>query len=106
MTDALHEGNLRMEAIEGDIRELSQDLKPLMKLYHAVVGASVLVVMLVSLVVFIYQGDRESNKALTDAVYKQGIVIEKLIASHQELEKDTTKEFQRMEKAMERLHIK
>lgn len=97
VSDALEEGNKRMEKIE-------EDLRPVKNLYHTVVGASMIGTALVGLLIFIYVNDRETIKTLSESVQRQGLVLEKMIQSHQELEKDTTKEFQRFEKTLEKLH--
>lgn len=97
--ERLREGNERMARIE-------EDLRPLKNLYHAVVGASVLGTCLVALILFIYSNDRSTLQNLGEAVQRQGVVLEKLIAAHQELEKDTVKEFTRIEKTIEALHRK
>lgn len=93
--ERLREGNERMARIE-------EDLRPLKNLYHAVIGASTLGVAFIGLVVYIYNADRDSIKALADSVQKQGVVLEKLIQSHNELEKDTVKEFQRIERILDK----
>lgn len=102
MSEALEEGNKRMAAIEND-------LKPLLKLYHAVLGAGTVLFLVGILATYIYQGDREQAAQQTKAmqiisenVAKQGTVIEKLILRHEELEKDTGKSIDRIEKQLER----
>jgi hypothetical protein len=102
VSEALSEGNKRMAAIE-------TDLKPLLKLYHAVLGAGAVLGFVAILLTFIYQGDREQAaatsqavKTVTEAVAKQGVVLEKLILRHEELEKDTDKAIERIEKKMEK----
>lgn len=95
LNDRLAEGNNRMATIETDLR-------PLKNLYHAVVGASILGTALITLVLFIYQNDREVIKLVGEAVQKQGIVLERMMIRHEELEKDTQKEFLRIEKALEK----
>ena len=101
--DALHEGNIRMGNIEANIVELTTDLKPLKALYHAVVGAGSVVAVLIALLVFIYNQDRDAIMKIADTISKHGVAIEKMIQSHAELEKDTTKEFQRIERALEKV---
>jgi hypothetical protein len=100
--DALHEGNIRMGNIERDISELATDLKPLLKLYHAVMGAAALGAMFIALLIFIYNQDRDAIKVLGESVQKHSIILEKMIARHEEFERDTQKEFGRIEKALEK----
>ncbi len=100
--DALHEGNIRMGNIEMDLKELAQDLKPLLRLYHAFLGASAVMFLVATLLVFIYQADRKLVIDLADAVQKQGLVIERLITKHEEFRQDTAKELGRHEKALEK----
>lgn len=99
---ALEEGNKRMAAIE-------TDLKPLLKLYHAVLGAGTVLFLVGILAAYIYQGDRETAaqqtramQTISENVAKQGTVLEKLILRHEELERDTVKEFGRIEKQLEK----
>lgn len=113
MNDALHEGNLRMGSIEASVGDLSNDMKPLKALYNAVVGASAIGTIAVALLLYIYTGaqdrlaeDRSNIKSLAESVQKHTVILEKVVMSHQELEKDTTKEFQRIEKVLERLPMK
>ncbi len=90
-------GEARMERIE-------EDLRPLNKMYWAVMGSTVVGTALIGLLIFIYQNDRSDVKAMQDAIYKQGTNIEKLIQSHQELEKDMRREFTRIDKEIDRNH--
>ena len=93
------EGEDRMNRIE-------QDLRPLNKIYHAMIGAGTVGGLLIAGLIFVYQEDRGTLRNMVDVVYKQGTALEKLLARHEELERDTAKEFQRVEKAIERLHAK
>ena len=108
--DALHEGNLRMGNIEENISELSSDMKPLKALYNAVLGASAIGTVAVALLIYIYTGaqdrlaeDRATIKSLAQSVHAHTVIIERMVQSHQELEKDSAKEFQRIEKILERV---
>ena len=104
--DALHEGNIRMGNIEGELKELATDLKPLLKLYHAVMGATTLDAFFVGLLIFIYSNDRESIKKIGEAVQTQGMALEKLIQKHEVFETDTTKEISRIERVLEKMERK
>ena len=107
--DALHEGNLRMGRIEGNIAELAEDLKPLKAIYNAVIGAGGIGLMAIGLLLYIYTGDmgrvtedRQALKALSESVLRQGVAIEKLILKHEELERDTVKDLDRIHKQLEK----
>lgn len=108
--DALHEGNVRMGNIEEHISELASDLKPLKALYNAVIGASVLGTFSLGLLLYIYTGaqeriaeDRVIVRSLADSVQKHTILIEKMVQKHEELERDTRRELDRIEKTLDKV---
>lgn len=107
--DALHEGNIRMGSIESNLNELAADLKPLKALYNAVIGATALGVFTLMLLGYIYTGaqarveeDRAEIKSLVKSVHSHTVIIEKMVQSHEELERDVTKEFGRIEKQLDK----
>lgn len=93
----LQEGNERMARIE-------EDLRPLKNLYHAVIGAATVGGLLIGILIYVYQEDRATLKLLGEVLQRQGTTMEKLIQSHQNLERETEREFARWEKVLERLH--
>lgn len=103
LNERLAEGNLRMGQIE-------KDLRPLQALYHAVLGSTVIGAALIGLVLFIYQNDREAIKLMGEAVQKQGeaaqkqsLILERVVLKLDEVEKDTHKEFDRVEKRLDKV---
>ena len=95
--DRFASGDYRMDRIE-------EDLKPIKKLYNATIGASMVGALLLGTLLYIYHDDKGSLMAMQDAIYKQGIAIERLILSHSELEKDVRNDVARMERNIDRLH--
>ncbi len=105
------EGERRMTSIEQTIGRIDSDLRPIKNLYHAVVGAAGVGAAIFGLMLYIYSEDKtqqkgmhESLKSAVAVLNQHSIALEKLLQSHQELEKDTVKEFQRIEKTIENLH--
>lgn len=97
------EGDKRMASIE-------EDLKPLKKMYYAVLGSAAVGTMLLGTLIYIYNSDKSSiaeavqrQANMQEAIYKQGTAIEKLLQSHQELERDTRRDIERIETNMNRI---
>jgi sensor c-di-GMP phosphodiesterase-like protein len=93
--DKFSAGEKRMEQIE-------RDLRPLRSMYHAVIGSGGVAALLLATVLFIYNNDREQTKELQQAIYRQGVAIERLILSHAELERDYRRDIERVEKAVKK----
>lgn len=89
-------GDDRMKAIE-------EDLRPIRKMYWAVVGSATVGLMLLATVVFFYQADRNDFRDMQKVLHKQGSAIEVLISNHQELEKDVRREHSAFERDIEKL---
>jgi hypothetical protein len=101
--EARKSDSIRMQVIEGD-------LAPLKKMYWAVVGSGAVGVLLLAVLVYVYQSDRGAAKDMAQAqaemvksLHIQGTAIEKLLISHQELEKDYRRDYERVEKQLEKL---
>ena len=90
-------GEDRMERIENDLR-------PIAKMYNAFMGASAVLTFLITVLIWVYMGDRDQLRQQGDAIIKQGFVIEKMILKHEELEKDLKRDVARVEREVERLH--
>lgn len=83
-------GDQRMAAIE-------EDLKPLKKMYWAVVGCGAVGTALFALLIWVYLEDRSGMKEMQAAILKQGSAIQSLLSSHAELERDTRRDIGRIE---------
>ena len=88
-------GDERMDRIE-------QDLRPLNRLYWAVMGSGGVGAMLLAVLLFIYSDDRDTQKMMQDLLYKQGVAIEKLIQAQGTLESDLRREIGRVEAEQDR----
>jgi hypothetical protein len=90
----------KFKAGEERMDKIEQDLRPLRSMYYAVLGSGGVASLLLMTLLFIYSSDREQAKELQQAIYRQGIAIEKLIHSHTELERDYRRDIERVEKAL------
>jgi hypothetical protein len=88
------EGDKRMNRIE-------QELRPITKMYHAFLGAGMTMGLLLAVLVWVYLSDVKKMTFVTDTLVKQGLVIEKILTKHEELEKDYRREFERVEKMLD-----
>lgn len=83
-------GEARMDKIE-------QDLRPLNKMFWAVIGSAGVGVALLATVLWIYNNDREQASQMQHVLYEQGAAIKMLLQSHAELERDYRRDIQRLE---------
>ena len=91
-------GEERMDRIE-------EDLRPIKKMYWAVIGSASVGILLLAALIYIYQTDkmeyregRQETKELASAIYKQGVVLERLFTSHTLLEQDYRRTIDRIDK--------
>lgn len=89
-------GHERMEAIEADLR-------PIRKMYWAVVGSATVGAALLATIVFFYQSDRADFREMQKVLHDQGAAIKVLIASHQNLDSDVRREHSVFERDIEKL---
>lgn len=94
--DAFDRGEKRMAQIEAD-------LQPIRRMYYAVIGSAGIGTLLLVSLVFIYQNDRTEIRNTQDALYRQGVAIERLLVSHAELEKDFRHDQSRTDTALSKL---
>lgn len=94
--DQFRDGAERMERIE-------QDLQPIKKMYWALMGSSGVMALLLAVLLYIYAEDKHGAKAMQEAIYKQGVAIERLLVSHTELEKDYRRDMTRIESTLDRV---
>jgi hypothetical protein len=93
--DRLKEGETRMDRIE-------EDLRPIKKMYYALIGSSAIGGFLLMTLLYIYSQDKGDLKDMQQILYRQGTAIEKLLQAHVELEKDFRREFDRIERERKR----
>ncbi len=102
LTDHIEREENQFKRGEDRMERIEQDLQPIKKMYWALVGSSAVMALLLSTVLYIYSEDKSGARLMQEAIYKQGIAIEKLLQSHTELEKD----YRRYQARMEREHEK
>ncbi len=71
----------RMDRIENDLR-------PLSRMYWAILGSGSVAALLLLTLLYIYQEDKGNLSAMQQAIYRQGLAIERLLASQSAMEKD------------------
>ena len=74
----------RMAAIETDLR-------PIRRMYWAVIGSGGIATLLLATLVYIYAGDQADSKSMQQTLYIQGTAIEKLLEKYNYAEKDMDK---------------
>lgn len=89
-------GDARMAAIEADLR-------PIRKMYWAVVGSAVVGTLLLATVVFFYKSDREDFRHMQTVLHEQGAAIKVLIASHSNLQRENDREHDRFNSSISRI---
>lgn len=105
LSDHIIKEEANAKAAADRMQRIEEDLRPLKKMYHAVLGAGAVLGLLLATLLFIYQSDKESigvmQKSIRetqDSILKQGAQMEKLLYMHQELEKDLRREIAHAEK--------
>lgn len=66
-------------ATEDRLDQIERDLRPLSRMYWAIIGSSGVFGLTLALLVFIYTGDRDQMKQLQSAIYEQGTVIKVML---------------------------
>jgi hypothetical protein len=59
--------------------KIEADLRPLSRMYWAIVGSGAVIGAMLALLVFIYLGDRDAAKQMQLAIYEQGTAIKVMI---------------------------
>lgn len=105
--------HLKFEAGEERMDRIEEDLRPIKKMYWAVLGSATVGVMLLATLIYIYQSDkgeyreaRLETKELATAIYKQGTVLERLLTTHQALEQDYRRTVDRLDREREQQGIR
>lgn len=91
------QGDERMQRIE-------EDLRPLKSMYYAVLGSAGVGTLLLLTLLYIYTRDRADADVMQQAIYKQGMALEKLMQSHQALERDYRRDISRVEQGLDKYH--
>ncbi len=89
---------------EDRMQKIEEDLRPLKSMYYAVLGSAGVGTLLLLTLLYIYTRDRADADVMQQAIYKQGMAIEKLMQSHQELERDYRRDISRVEQEFEKYH--
>lgn len=72
--ETFERGEKRMDDIE-------RDLQPLQKMYYAIIGSGTVASILIGVLVFIYMSDRSEMKTMSQAIHTQGMAIERLLVT-------------------------
>lgn len=64
---------------EERLQQIEQDLRPLARMYWAIVGSAGVFGFVLSLLVFIYTGDRDQIKGMQSVLYEQGTAIKVML---------------------------
>lgn len=90
---------------EERMARIEEDLRPIKKMYWAVIGSASVGILLLASLLYIYQSDkseyregRMETRELASSIYKQGIVLERLFTSHTLLEQDYRRTIDRINK--------
>lgn len=98
------EDNKKFDEGEKRMARIEEDLRPLKAMYYAVLGCGGVGTFLLMTLLYIYQTDKNDSKQMQEAIYKIATTTEKLVVSHQELEKDYRRDIGRIEKEIETFH--
>jgi hypothetical protein len=84
----MEQEEMRERLEEDRMEQIEADLRPLKKMYWAVMGSGAVASLLLMTLLFIYSTDREESKAMRELLYKQGNAIERLLQSQDAFRRD------------------
>jgi hypothetical protein len=87
----------RIKLGEEMMKTLQEELRPLSRMYHAILGCGAVGTLLCAVVTYIYINDRADSKAMNAAIYTQGIAIQRLLTAQESIERDLTRLYQRQD---------
>jgi hypothetical protein len=90
------EGRARMDRIE-------EDLRPIKKMYWAVVGSAGIGTLMLMLLLYIYAADKAEFKDVQKAILIQGAAIERLMVTQQTLESSYRRDMDRLERGQDKI---
>jgi hypothetical protein len=106
MTDRFKAGDERMANIEREISTLNQLVAAFDGFKRSLNIIAALSLAVLSIFLWILNEKNSDIKATQETLMKHSVALEKTIASHQELEKDTRKDFDRVESALTKIETK